>query len=64
MKKTREQALDEALKKLGELTANSDNEIAHSVADAALLTYLEETGQKELADAWRAAEDRVGFWYA
>jgi hypothetical protein len=54
----------EVIKKLGELYGESDNEVAHSVADAALLTYLEQIGHKDVADAWRAAEERVGFWYA
>lgn len=37
-----------------------DNEGAHDEADAILLEFV----PKRVADAWRAADERIGWWYA
>lgn len=39
-------------------------EDAHKQADAILLDVLRSNGLGEVADAWYACKERVGFWYA
>lgn len=44
---------------------SGDAEGAHLAADETLLKFLDENGFKEIADAWRRADERYdGFWYA
>lgn len=50
---------DEAIAKLDALT-KGDPEAAHSEADEILLSLV----SPSVADAWRNANDRIGFWYA
>lgn len=42
-------------------TAPGDPESAHASADAALTTFLEEIGFKDIADAWERVEPK---WFA
>ena len=49
---------------LADPNLREDSESAHHVADAALLTFLEQTHNKDIADMWREVRDKVGFWYA
>jgi hypothetical protein len=42
----------------------SDEEAAHGTADDLLIEFLREIGYEDVADAYEAARDRVGFWYA
>ena len=57
---------DEAVRKLTAMMdlMGRDPEKAHSEADAILLKYLEHNDAIEIAAAYRAARDAVGFWYA
>lgn len=41
-----------------------DQEIAHGYADDILLHLLESFGESEVAQAYRDARERIGFWYA
>jgi hypothetical protein len=43
---------------------DSDPEKAHSTAADALMKYLRDSGQGEIADAYERAGERVGFWMA
>lgn len=55
----------EALEALNALNG-TDNENLHSQADAILIAFLEDRDPAcaDVARAWKAAEARVGFWYA
>jgi len=59
---TREQTLA-ALKDIIETMAD-DPEAAHSTADSVIHQFLAANGFEDIADAWGAAEDAIGFWYA
>jgi len=55
---------EEAIEKLNAVE-EGDNEFAHIEADRILVQFLTDNELKDVADAFRAAEDRVGgFWYA
>ena len=54
---------EEAVRQLNEISIG-DPEFAHHQADAVLLLFLKENGFEDIADAWRDADDRAGFWYA
>lgn len=41
-----------------------DPEEAHTDAESILLAFLRHAGYTRVADAFEAANDRVGFWYA
>lgn len=41
-----------------------DQEVAHGEADDILCEYLRSIGESEVADAFDAASDEIGFWYA
>ena len=41
-----------------------DCEAQHSNAESALCAYLRSIGDKELADAWEAAQLTQTWWYA
>jgi hypothetical protein len=56
-------APEEAVKRLNALNED-DPESAHSNADDILLMVLDTNGLKEVADAYKAAQRKVGFWYA
>lgn len=43
---------------------DADPESAHSRADAILSNYVRAIGEVAIADAFEAARERVGFWYA
>jgi hypothetical protein len=43
---------------------DGDAELAHGEADELALMGLEAAGIAEIADAWRRAQSRIGFWYA
>lgn len=49
----------DAVEELGSLDG-ADQEVAHGRADEILLSCVPE----DVADAYRAARDRIGFWYA
>jgi hypothetical protein len=43
---------------------NGDPESDHGIAEDIVMTYLRQTGQAAIADAFEQARDRVGFWYS
>jgi hypothetical protein len=53
----------EAINKLNALT-NGDPEVAHAQADDILAAWVKANGGEQVAAAYEAAGDRVGFWYA
>jgi hypothetical protein len=53
----------EAVAKLNALTSH-DPETAHGRADEILCEFIRSIGHAEVAEAFEAAADRVGFWYA
>ncbi len=55
---------EEAIKKLEALPADGDQEIEHGDADEILLRRLEALGEVDVAQAYKDARERVGFWYA
>ena len=57
--KERQRIIDE-LNGLG----SGDNEVDHADADDILLEALDLAGYQDIADAWRAARERIEFWYA
>lgn len=42
---------------------HGDPEYAHREADAILVDYLKDNDLRDLAEAFAAASERVGFWY-
>ena len=54
----------ESIKKLNDLSLGDDKEAAHWAAEDILIDYLVHIGSDDLADAFEAARDRVGFCYA
>lgn len=54
---------EEIIAELNALTGG-DPETDHGTADDLLCEYLEVSGSPEVAAAFRAAQERVGFWYA
>ena len=44
--------------------AGGDNEYCHEIADQLILEALDIAGYQDIADAWRNARKRIGFWYA
>ena len=53
----------EAVKQL-EALRTASSERGHKEAVAILLAYLRSTGSGDVADAWEAAHERQGVWYA
>ena len=53
----------EVIERLNELT-DGDPESAHSEADRLITDALLIAGMRDVAEAYIAARDRVGFWYA
>ena len=53
----------EAIEKLNAFQ-DDDPEEVHGDADDILLAVLRSNGLSEVADAWEACRERVGFWYA
>lgn len=53
-------------KLIGELNGlgSGDNESDHADADDILLEALDLAGYQDIANAWRSARGRIGFWYA
>ncbi len=41
-----------------------DQETAHVVADEILLECLGQLGHNDVVEAFKAARERIGFWYA
>ena len=58
-----EEQRTELLKRLDALT-DADQEHSHSEADDILCDALLLCGEVQIAEAWRAARRRIGFWYA
>lgn len=56
--------MDDLIDKLNEFPADGDEEGIHLIADDILLTALRRANYGDVADAWDAARERVGFWYA
>lgn len=54
----------EAIKRLNDFQWDMCPEDVHGDADNTLLAVLRSNGLGEVADAWEACRDRVGFWYA
>ena len=53
----------EGIEKLNGLSRPMEPEDVHWDADEILLAVLRSNGLSEVADAWDACRDRVGFWY-
>ena len=43
---------------------SGDTEWVHQEADDLILEALNRAGYQDIANAWRDARDRIGFWYA
>jgi hypothetical protein len=56
--------LNELIAQLRAMPGEGDPESLHSEADQILRMALRHLGQHDLVDAYEAARDRVGFWYA
>lgn len=54
----------EAIEKLNAFQRFECPEECHGDADDILLAVLRSNGLSEVADAWDACRERVGFWYA
>ena len=57
----------EVIEQLKETNSLSDPEISHGRADDMIIEFLKEHDDvecNEVADAYEAARDRVGYWYA
>jgi hypothetical protein len=54
----------EAIEQFNAMPAGGDAEAEHGSADEILLRRLEDLGDVEVAQAFRNARERVGFWYA
>ena len=54
----------EIIEALQKMDFNGDQEILHGTADELLLAALDLAGMSDVAKAFRAARERVGFWYA
>lgn len=62
MTMTQEQAMQE-LAKIGRGGFTCSEE-GHGHADHVVLQFLRDNGFAQVADAWDAAQERVGFWYS
>jgi len=62
MTMTQEQAVQE-LETIGR-GGHTHSEEAHLHADRMILQFLRDNGFAQVADAWDAAQERVGFWYS
>lgn len=62
--RTKEEIEAEAVADLNAMTEDGDQELSHSEADDILVRVLTEAGYIEVAAAFEAARERVGFWYA
>lgn len=60
---TKEEAI-KALEAFPESQNGNDTEDDHWSADDILLRRLEALGEQEVSDAFRAARQRVGFYYS
>jgi hypothetical protein len=58
-----QEGMTEAIETLDGLPSD-DPEVAHGQAEQVLLDYLCANGACELADAFKRARGRIGFWYA
>ncbi len=54
----------ESIEKLKAMPQDGDEEILHGYADKILLRRLEALGEVDVAQAYKDARERVGFWYA
>lgn len=63
MKRTPAKSAQEVVDRLNALNGH-DQEADHVEADSLLKDALRLVGGHEVADAFNAASDRVGFWYA
>lgn len=63
-KEAKEFSKSDVIKQLNAMDRDGDNEIQHGNADYLLIKYLEFIGEYEVADAWKKAKKRCGFWYA
>lgn len=41
-----------------------DTEWVHEEADSLIIEALDRAGYQDIANAWRRARNRIGFWYA
>jgi len=57
-------AIQSLIDRLNAIDASGDTEHDHGEADDILVDALRYLGQTELADAYVAAKERSGFWYA
>lgn len=64
MNKKQRAAKQKALDVLDNISSYGDTEADHGLADEALTEFLDALGHNDVADAWRAAYERAGFWYA
>lgn len=54
----------ECIEMLDAYDDTADQEAAHSQCEALLMSFLRGNGYGKVAEAYEAARDRVGFWYA
>ena len=54
----------DAIFMLDALKDGDDEEVAHGEAEQILMAFLRGNDFAKVADAFEAARDRVGFWYA
>lgn len=55
---------DEAIRKLNAMKDGDDPEHQHVRAEEIILRYLRDHDARGIAEAFEAATERVGFWYA
>jgi hypothetical protein len=55
---------EQAIAELNAMPKGGDEEILHDQADKIVCEVLKSVGCREVAEAFEAAQDRVGFWYA
>ena len=60
---TKEEAITK-LNALGSSSSPSNREFDHIIADSVLVNFLADNGFFDVAEAYREATDRVGFWYS
>ena len=55
---------DVAIEALDYMVKDDDPESSHGNAESIVLKFLHDAGHGDVAAAFEAARDRVGFWYA
>jgi hypothetical protein len=64
MNVTERRALIKATDELNAMKSGDDEEFAHERAEKILCELLKDIGYGDAADAFKAAGERVEFWYA